>query len=271
MTEPSTGPREDPYARAEYRRVIAWGPRIERERPFLLSLLERAPDRSVVDLGCGTGEHVAFFAEAGARAIGIDRSEDMISQARDHEARGKGRFVVGFIQEADRVLAGEPRFGMAISLGNTLPHVHEDEELATILRAAHALLLPGGVLAIQILNYRRIIERGLRHLPINFRPDSESENEGDAQREVVFLRLMSPVSERRILFFPTTLVLDPTSEEPVRIERSRRVELRPWTDRELGPALESAGFEVELFGDMKGGAFDPLESSDLVVVGTRKA
>src|SRR5690606_4013399 len=90
MTEPSTGPREDPYARAEYRRVIAWGPRIERERPFLLSLLERAPDRSVVDLGCGTGEHVAFFAEVGARAIGIDRSEDMISQARDHEARGKG-------------------------------------------------------------------------------------------------------------------------------------------------------------------------------------
>ena len=69
MTETPHRP-DDPYSRVNYRRLIAWEPRITREAPFLLSLLDRAPDRSVIDLGCGTGEHVAFFADADVRAVG---------------------------------------------------------------------------------------------------------------------------------------------------------------------------------------------------------
>ena len=69
--------------------------RIEREGPFLRRLLDAAPDRSVLDLGCGTGEHTAFFADEGARAVGVDRSEAMLTAARDHEAAGRGRFLEG--------------------------------------------------------------------------------------------------------------------------------------------------------------------------------
>lgn len=265
----------DPYARSEYRRLIAWGPRIEREAPFLLSLLARAPERSLIDLGCGTGEHVAFFAREGARAVGLDRSEDMLAKAREHEARGEGRFVAGDIIEADRALAGEPRFGLALSLGNTLPHLLEDDQLQRFLHAARTLLLPGGLLAVQLLGYRRIIERGVRTLPVNVRREDEGQDSGDPsadapRRETVFLRLMTPVSEHRLLFFPTTLSLDPASEEPVRVERTRRVELRPWTEKELVPAFEAAEFDVELFGSMTGELYEPLESSDLVVVGVRR-
>ena len=53
---------DDEYSRVNYRRLIAWKKRIVREAPFLRSLLGRAPDRSVIDLGCETGEHGAFFS-----------------------------------------------------------------------------------------------------------------------------------------------------------------------------------------------------------------
>lgn len=259
MTDSRPG---DPYARSEYRRLIAWNTRIAREAPFLTGLLDDAPDRSVLDIGCGTGEHTAFFARSGARAVGIDRSESMIAGARDHEARGEGRFLRGDAVDAAALLADEPRFGLIICLGNMLPHITDTSAIERLFGVVHELLMPGGRFLVQLLNYRKILDSKTRHLPINLR-------EGDGSQEIVFLRLLQHVSDERILFFPTTLVLDPDADEPVRVEMSRRVELRPWTAPDLLPILRDLGFTVEQFGDMQGGTMDESSSSDLVLVATR--
>ncbi|NNM32311.1 MAG: class I SAM-dependent methyltransferase [Gemmatimonadetes bacterium] len=253
----------DPYSRVEYRRLIAWGDRIRREGPWLLALLDGAPERSVVDLGPGTGEHTAFFADQGARAVGVDASESMVEAAREHEAAGLGRFVLGDIRNADAVLVDEPPFGMAVCLGNVVPHLTGEDDLESLSRAVARILLPGGRFLIQLLNYDRILSQGIRHLPLNFRP-------GEAEEEIVFLRLMKPASDGRVLFFPTTLSLDPTSDEPVAVSGSKRVELRAWTAEDLTTSLEGAGFTVDLRGDMMGGAFHPESSNDVVVLATRK-
>ena len=255
MTEDPHRP-DDPYSRVNYRRLIAW------EGPFLLSLLDRAPERSVIDLGCGTGEHVAFFAEADARAVGLDRSESMIKAARDHEAAGKGRFVLGDALEARAALGNESPFGLAICLGNMLPHLLDDTDLARFLASAHDILRPGGLLLIQLLNYEGILATGKRHLPVNVRP-------GEDGKEIVFLRLISPGTAGRVLFFPTTLELDPDSDEPLSITMSRRVELRAWSRADLAPAFAAAGFDAVFHGDMAGGAFVLEDSADLLVVATR--
>ncbi len=253
---------DDPYSRVNYRRLIAWEQRIAREGPFLLSLLDRGPERSVIDIGCGTGEHVAFFAAAGGRAVGLDRSEAMINAARDHEAAGTGRFVLGDALEAGGVLGDEPPFGLAICLGNMLPHLGEHAELSRFFAALHDILRPGGLLLIQMLNYEGFLTTGQRALPVNVRP-------GDDGREIVFLRLMSPADDGRVLFFPATLELDPEAETPLTVTMSRRVELRAWTRVDLAPTLGAAGFEVAFHGDMTGGPFVLEESPDLVVVATR--
>ncbi|MDH3224662.1 MAG: class I SAM-dependent methyltransferase [Gemmatimonadota bacterium] len=260
----SPTPGGDPYSRTEYRRLIAWTPRIEREAPWLMEVLAEAPDRSVLDIGPGTGEHTAFFADQGARAVGLDASPSMIESAKEYEAQGRGRFILGDAREADRVLEDEPPFGMAICLGNVLPHLTGDEDLEALFGAMNRVLLPGGKLLIQILNYDRILSQGLRHLPLNFRSDADD-------GEIVFLRLMTPADDGRILFFPTTLRLDPTSEEPVSVSGSKRVELRAWNASEVSGALDRAGFAVTLHGDMQGGAFDVSSSPDLVVLATRGA
>ena len=254
---------DDQYSRVNYRQLIAWEKRITREAPFLLSLLGRAPERSVIDLGCGTGEHVAFFSGADVRAVGLDRSEAMIEAAKDHEEAGKGRFVLADATEARAALGDEPPFGLAICLGNVLPpHVTEDVDLARFLASAHDVLMPGGLLLIQILNYEGILATGKRNLPVNVRP-------GDDGKEIVFLRLMSPAEDGRVLFFPTTLELDPEAEEPVTVKMSRRVEVRAWTRADLAPALAAAGFEAVFHGDMAGREFALQDSDDLVVVATR--
>ncbi|TDB85160.1 methyltransferase domain-containing protein [Actinomadura sp. KC216] len=46
-------------------------------------LLDLAPDAAVVDVGCGAGRAVAEMDEQGARAVGIDPAERMISLARE--------------------------------------------------------------------------------------------------------------------------------------------------------------------------------------------
>lgn len=261
-TEP---PRpDDPYSRTQYRKLIAWEARIRREGPFLLRLLAQAPDRSVLDLGCGTGEHVAFFAQQGARAVGLDRSEAMLESAREHEARGHGRFVQGDALEAATVLGDEAPFGLLLCLGNMLPHLQDDEALDRFVHQVRRALVPGGLFLLQILNYERILRAGIRHLPINVR-------EGEDGEEIVFLRLMKPLPEGRILFFPTTLTLDADAEEPVAVKTTRRVPLRAWTLGDLEPRFEAAGMHVRRFGTMEGGGFDPQASSDLVLLAVREA
>src|SRR5688572_27496888 len=48
----------------------------------LIDILAPLPGERVLDLGCGTGQLTAQIADRGSRVLGIDRSPDMIAQAR---------------------------------------------------------------------------------------------------------------------------------------------------------------------------------------------
>ncbi|WP_020577587.1 class I SAM-dependent methyltransferase [Actinopolymorpha alba] len=49
----------------------------------VLDLLAAQPRERVLDLGCGTGDHVAQLRAAGVEAIGVDASAEMIERARE--------------------------------------------------------------------------------------------------------------------------------------------------------------------------------------------
>ena len=148
---------EDPYSRVDYRRMVAWPERIRREAPFLRKILERSPTPSVIDLGCGTGEHCRFLAEEGFNVVGLDRSESMLDKAGDEALPENLNFVLGEIQEVDQKV--QKRFGAAISLGNTLVHLKSESELETGFNNLGQIIEENGLFLFQILNYERIFEK----------------------------------------------------------------------------------------------------------------
>jgi SAM-dependent methyltransferase len=250
----------DPFSRFEYRRLIAWPERIRREWPLIEEVLSSAPSRRVLEVGCGTGEHARAMAEAGFEVVAVDRSEAMLAAATEEPVPEGLRFVLGDMTEVDRLVEGT--FGAALCLGNTLPHLADEERLRAFAEALARVLEPGAPLLLQILAYDRIHDRRVRFLPVSFRPHEEG--------ELVFLRLMDPLPDGRVRFYPSTLILTPGEDPPLRLERSREVLLRGWRRAEVEAALRGAGIHPErALGGFDGAPFDPAESQDLVLVARR--
>jgi glycine/sarcosine N-methyltransferase len=262
MAPESTPDPGDPFSSLNYRRLIAWPERIQREAPFLESVAAQGPERSLLDLGCGSGEHARFFADLGYRVVGMDASESQLRLARDAPLPPQLRFEAGDMTRLGE--SGLGTFGTVLTLGNALVHLLEEEVMAATGAGVFAALQPGGGWLVQILNYERLRARGERALPVSVRPGD------DEEEETVFLRLLRPLPEGRIEFVPVTLRWRPQVDPPVEIVSSRTVVHRGWTRGELAPLLERAGFaSVEWFGDMRGAPFDPAASTDLVFLARR--
>lgn len=256
--------REDQYRRVDYRQLIAWPRRIEREWPLIESLLATAPVSRVLDLGSGTGEHSRHIASNGFEVVGVDASESMVEKSREIPADGV-EFVFGDFRELEKTTAGT--FGAAICLGNALPHLREESDIDAMARGLAARLAPGSPLLIQILNYERIFAANERHLPINVMAD---EKDADGKREIVFLRLMTPRPDGSVLFFPTTLRLDPEADEPIEVLSTRRVELRGWRRPELEAIFARHGFgRFEAWGGYDRAPYGAATSRDLLLVAWR--
>ena len=247
---------DDPYSRVDYRRMVAWPQRIEREWPFL----ERAlgPGGRVLDLGSGTGEHSRFLASKGFEVVGIDSSPAMLAKATDSPLPPNLTFVEGDITDVEQLTSGA--FDGAICLGNTLPHLRDVTAMARLAAGLRRRLRPGAAFLLQVLNYDKVLDTGQRSLPLNFRKD---EGEGD----VVFLRLMTAHRDGSVVFTPTTLRYRPDGDPAIEVVSARNVQLKGWRRRELEDALDAAGFtRREVFGTVGDVPFDPAQSPDIVIV-----
>jgi cyclopropane fatty-acyl-phospholipid synthase-like methyltransferase len=113
-----------------------------RPQPAFVRLAEAGAIRGrVLDVGCGTGEHVLLAASLGLEATGIDIAAAAIARARE-KARQRGlaaRFLVGNVLELAKL--GE-QFDTVLDSG--LFHVLEDEDRPAFVDGLRAVVPAGG-------------------------------------------------------------------------------------------------------------------------------
>lgn len=250
--------REDRYEGLHYRDMIAWSSRLQREWPLYESVLGDVPVKSLLDLGCGPGEHCARFAAEGWATLGVDVSTTQIASAREHHPELE--FLRADLGALDEL--GGREFGAALCVGNVLPSL-DDEAFEAMLDHLASCIVAGGRLLLHQLEFGPILSRDRRSIGPIFRP---VEN-----RETAFLRIFSPREDDRYVdFFPTRLLIDPESDPPVTLDRAERVEMRARRRGEIENALAGRGFSIEgVWGSPERTDHDPESGQDLWVLAGR--
>lgn len=96
--------------------------------------------RSLLDLGCGTGDAAAWFAERGFRAVGVEQSTAMLRQATP--LAENSMHDVQFVHSDIRTYKPDIRFEMVTCMGGTLNYLPTLRDLESTFRVASEALEP---------------------------------------------------------------------------------------------------------------------------------
>jgi glycine/sarcosine N-methyltransferase len=256
---------------SSYDVVVDWNKRLAHELPFFEREFRDAGVASVLDAGCGTGRHDIAFARMGLRVVGADPSEEMLDAARANAAEAGAD--VTFVDAGFGELAGLGlgTFDAVISTGNALPHVDGRAGLDAALADFAAMLRPGGLLVLHLLNHERLVETRPRHLPVVVRDTEDG--------TLVTLRLLEydpPQEPERIWIEFMTAVKDAAASAADRPDlgwsasahRSAHAALPVPL---LEQALSRAGFpDVTVYGDHSRKLYAPLSDESVIVTARRR-
>lgn len=206
------------------------------EMSFVATLLTGR--KHLLDMGCGTGNKTVHVAHTVEHITAFDLDADMIATAKVDNARPNITYMELDMTAVDTAFAGQ-RFDCALCLGNTLVHVIRPGGIAALLRKTHALLQPGALFLLQILNYDRILDYKITELPVL---DSG---------EAVFTRRYAP--QDGLLRFITSLTVKKSGATFV-----NDIPLCPMRKADLAEALAGAGFsETAWYGNYEGAPHTP--------------
>jgi len=108
------------------------------EEPLVRAAAGEVHGLAVLDLGCGTGRHSLWLADAGAEVTAIDFSEGMLAEARRKPGAAAVRFLVHDLHEPLPFPDGA--FDLAVS-GLALEHLRD---LPGFFREVRRVLRSGG-------------------------------------------------------------------------------------------------------------------------------
>lgn len=268
---PGPEPAERVEPAADYDRFVDWRARLAREAPFFRRVFDEAGVRTVVDAGCGTGMPAITWAQWGLQVTGVDPDLSMLAQARVNAAAAASAIddaggSVSFVEGAFGGLAGLGLAGAdaVTCTGNALPHVRGLDGLRAAIEDFAAVLRPGGLLVLHLLDHDRLLGRHLRSIP----PVVRDAEDGTW----VFLRVMDYTDDGILFDFITlhrpTAEADGDRSWEVSSRRSVHTAIRSGV---LTSELARARFDgVGLYGDHTGKAFDPEHDESLIVVARKR-
>ena len=127
--------------------------------PLVLQLAQES-NRSVLELGCGSGRLLLPFAQAGITVTGIDNSEAMLSRARQKIAQQSKQTQdrITLLQaDMSQFSVAQEKFGLAVVPYNTFMHLDTKTAVST-LRCVKGCLAENGRFLIDLANPFTIAE-----------------------------------------------------------------------------------------------------------------
>lgn len=245
----------------DYDRFVNWNARLSTEMPFLISELSSIElcgkdEVTILDAACGTGHHVIALSKAGFKCSGADISAGMVELAQknaerenqniDFKQAGFGQLTLVFKQNT---------FHGLICLGNSLPHVVDDEALSEALDDFRLVLSPGGKLIIQNRNFDLVMaERERWMTPQTYR---------EGEKTWLFNRFYDFEPDGHVAFNIMIMFAEGSDEFQQHVISTR---LWPLKMEKLVNILDKSGFEaIQLFGDLQGSLFEIEKSGNLVI------
>jgi len=187
--------------------------RLSYEMPDLIALFKKHKVKTVLDVGCGTGDHVIALAKEGFKVTGIDRSTLMIKEAKKRmvglpeHIKKRIKWVVGDYNELNKPRIDET-YDSVMIWGNTLshnPYIYEKT-----LDTATDLLSGPSILIIQNTNFEKVLKVKNRLLSLTFVGKNSYKSTGE---EHAFLEFYDPPDEEERTILKTFAVFDKTQNK----------------------------------------------------------
>jgi SAM-dependent methyltransferase len=233
----------------DYDRMTDFANRYGREKSFFESLVQQYNIRKALDAGCGTGFHSLLLSQLGVDVTAVDISNEMLRQVRQHGGEMNRDIKTRNLKFTDLKKEIKTTFDAVFCLGNSLAHLHSQKELKTTIDNFYAVLNPGGILVLQVLNYDRILKMRDRIISVK-------EFGGK-----LFIRFYDFLPQN-IIF--NILTIDKGAATPNR--RLQSIEIRPVRAKELITALRQTGFTtINTYGSIRRDNFSSATSTDLLI------
>lgn len=174
-----------------YDLTVKWEERLGNEVPDLVTLFKKEKVESVIDIGCGTGEHDIALAKNGFKVLGIESSSLMYRAAQKKLSKLSKEIIeqVKFVR-GDYVKVLEERqenFQGAIFMGNAFSHLSDPYCKKTLQVVAGSLDPKHAVMVFQIINFDKVFKVSNRFLDLNF-----AKSRLDPLHEYAFLEFYDP-------------------------------------------------------------------------------
>lgn len=214
----------------------------EGEYHFYAKLCQKNKVKSILEIGCGTGNLAPKFSANFKEYIGLDYSEHMLSLAR-------GKFPEGnFIQGDMRNFNLEKKYDVALITGRSTSYLLTSDDILDTFKCIHYVLNPNGYLIFDCIDATKFL-RYIRENPTVLHKSKVANTDYFRTSE------WYSIEKDPTLIHWTASYYEQGSAKNLLLGKDKVI-FRVFTETEIRSALKQAGFEVEDTLDRPTYAFD---------------